>query len=182
VHSACVEPLRVNTRGVATACSKAHVMVFMKGTPQEAKCKFSRKVVRVFLMGRSECTPHKLRGVVPWAWPTVVHADHQVGLLTTAGVTFSAFNILNDDAVRQGLKKFSSWPTFPQVRNMRSNLAYRVVYHGCTSKTHTACSDLRRGQVGWRPRHSGRDGFRRPDPRIAACPQHEQYVVAESCA
>lgn len=28
---------------------------------------------------------------------------------------YQTFDILNDDDVRQGLKKFSNWPTYPQV-------------------------------------------------------------------
>jgi len=38
-----------------------------------------------------------------------------VSLLNEQGVKFSTFDILNDDEVRQGLKKFSDWPTFPQL-------------------------------------------------------------------
>ena len=30
-------------------------------------------------------------------------------------VSFSTFDILTDDEVRQGLKAFSNWPTYPQV-------------------------------------------------------------------
>lgn len=37
-----------------------------------------------------------------------------VALLREYGVEFDTFDILSDDAVRQGLKKFSDWPTFPQ--------------------------------------------------------------------
>lgn len=38
-----------------------------------------------------------------------------VGLLREKGVRYGFFNILADDEVRQGLKEFSEWPTFPQV-------------------------------------------------------------------
>lgn len=38
-----------------------------------------------------------------------------VSLLRERGVRYGFFNILADDEVRQGLKKFSDWPTFPQV-------------------------------------------------------------------
>lgn len=31
------------------------------------------------------------------------------------GVTFGHFDILSDDAVREGLKKYSNWPTYPQL-------------------------------------------------------------------
>ena len=38
-----------------------------------------------------------------------------VSLLRENGVRYGFFNILADDEVRQGLKKFSDWPTFPQL-------------------------------------------------------------------
>ena len=38
-----------------------------------------------------------------------------VSMLRERGVRYGFFNILADDEVRQGLKKFSDWPTFPQV-------------------------------------------------------------------
>ena len=38
-----------------------------------------------------------------------------VGLLNKQGVHFSSFNILSDNSVRQGLKEYSNWPTFPQL-------------------------------------------------------------------
>lgn len=60
----------------------APVMLFMKGTPQEPQCGFSRKMV---------------------------------GLLRDNGVRYGFFNILKDDDVRQGLKEFSNWPTYPQL-------------------------------------------------------------------
>lgn len=60
----------------------APVMLFMKGTSEEPKCGFSRKMV---------------------------------ALLQEQDLKFSSFDILADDAVRQGLKTFSDWPTFPQL-------------------------------------------------------------------
>lgn len=35
--------------------------------------------------------------------------------LQKEGVTFGTFDILTDEAVRQGLKEYSNWPTYPQV-------------------------------------------------------------------
>ncbi|RHZ24645.1 hypothetical protein DYB37_012528 [Aphanomyces astaci] len=58
------------------------VMVFMKGSPNEPKCGFSRKTI---------------------------------GLLKDENIECGTFDILTDDTVRQGLKVFSNWPTFPQV-------------------------------------------------------------------
>ncbi|KAG0015360.1 Glutaredoxin 3 [Podila clonocystis] len=36
-------------------------------------------------------------------------------ILTAQNIRFSSFNILADDEVRQAMKAFSDWPTFPQV-------------------------------------------------------------------
>ncbi|KAK9802904.1 hypothetical protein WJX73_003852 [Symbiochloris irregularis] len=38
-----------------------------------------------------------------------------VGALRKTGIPFGTFDILEDEAVRQGLKKFSDWPTYPQL-------------------------------------------------------------------
>lgn len=38
-----------------------------------------------------------------------------VGLLRDESIRYGFFNILADDDVRQGLKAFSEWPTFPQL-------------------------------------------------------------------
>lgn len=45
---------------------------------------------------------------------TIVH------LLNEHGVEFDHFDILEDEEVRQGLKKFSNWPTYPQVSQKAS--------------------------------------------------------------
>jgi Grx4 family monothiol glutaredoxin len=58
------------------------VMLFMKGTPSQPRCGFSRTIVQ---------------------------------LLQEAHVNFSSFDILGDEEVRQGLKTYSDWPTFPQL-------------------------------------------------------------------
>ncbi|KAE8590276.1 hypothetical protein XENTR_v10018003 [Xenopus tropicalis] len=59
----------------------APCMLFMKGSPQEPRCGFSRQIV---------------------------------ALLNDQKVQFSSFDILSDEEVRQGLKTFSNWPTYPQ--------------------------------------------------------------------
>ncbi|KAH8822687.1 glutaredoxin [Flagelloscypha sp. PMI_526] len=38
-----------------------------------------------------------------------------VALLQDHSIDFSSFDILEDEAVRQGLKKLNDWPTFPQL-------------------------------------------------------------------
>ena len=38
-----------------------------------------------------------------------------VQVLSHVGVPFQSYNILDDMELRQGLKDFSNWPTFPQL-------------------------------------------------------------------
>ncbi|KAL2122628.1 hypothetical protein VTJ04DRAFT_3083 [Mycothermus thermophilus] len=67
---------------LAELVKAAPVMLFMKGTPSEPKCGFSRQIV---------------------------------GILREHSVKYGFFNILADDDVRQGLKEFADWPTYPQL-------------------------------------------------------------------
>lgn len=38
-----------------------------------------------------------------------------IGILNDTGLPYETFDILTDEEVRQGLKTFSNWPTYPQV-------------------------------------------------------------------
>ena len=38
-----------------------------------------------------------------------------VGILKQTGVSFESYNILADPELREGLKEYSSWPTYPQL-------------------------------------------------------------------
>lgn len=38
-----------------------------------------------------------------------------VGVLKEVGVPFSSHNILADGEIREGLKEYANWPTFPQL-------------------------------------------------------------------
>ncbi|MQM18227.1 hypothetical protein Taro_051215 [Colocasia esculenta] len=58
------------------------VMLFMKGTPEQPRCGFSRKAVEIVQQEK---------------------------------VKFEAFDILSDEEVRQGLKVFSNWSSYPQL-------------------------------------------------------------------
>ncbi|XP_060027064.1 glutaredoxin-3 [Erinaceus europaeus] len=62
--------------------NRAAVVLFMKGSKQEAKCGFSRQMLEI---------------------------------LDGTGVDFETFDVLEDEEVRQGLKVFSNWPTYPQL-------------------------------------------------------------------
>ncbi|XP_038267076.1 glutaredoxin-3 isoform X1 [Dermochelys coriacea] len=60
----------------------APCMVFIKGSPQEPRCGFSRQMVEI---------------------------------LNKHNILFSSFDIFSDEEVRQGLKTYSNWPTYPQL-------------------------------------------------------------------
>mgnify|MGYP000955714419 CR=1 FL=1 len=61
------------------------VMLFMKGTAQFPMCGFSGRAIQIL----------KACGVDPKSVVTV--------------------NVLEDDAIRQGIKEYSNWPTIPQL-------------------------------------------------------------------
>jgi len=63
--------------------NSAPVLLFMKGSKSEPKCKFSTAIVN---------------------------------LLNDIGAEFSTFDILQDQVVREKLKIYSNWPTYPQVK------------------------------------------------------------------
>ena len=65
---------------------KSHpVVVYMKGTPRFPMCGFSGRAIQIL----------KAVGVDPRTLKTV--------------------NVLEDDAIRQGIKEYSNWPTIPQL-------------------------------------------------------------------
>lgn len=47
--------------------------------------------------------------------PKCGFSRQMVGILREHQVRFGFFDILKDNSVREGLKKFSDWPTFPQI-------------------------------------------------------------------
>ncbi len=47
--------------------------------------------------------------------PQCGFSSRVAGVLNYMGVTFSDVNVLADEAVRQGIKDFSDWPTIPQL-------------------------------------------------------------------
>jgi monothiol glutaredoxin len=48
-------------------------------------------------------------------FPACGFSNTVVQILKKEGASFETFNILADAEVRQGLKDYSSWPTFPQL-------------------------------------------------------------------
>jgi monothiol glutaredoxin len=48
-------------------------------------------------------------------FPACGFSNTVVQILKKEGATFETFNILADAEIRQGLKDYSSWPTYPQL-------------------------------------------------------------------
>ena len=48
-------------------------------------------------------------------FPQCGFSNQAVQLLQDCGAEFGSFDVLSDDAMRQGIKEYSSWPTIPQL-------------------------------------------------------------------
>ena len=48
-------------------------------------------------------------------FPQCGFSANTVAILKHLGKSFSTFDILQDPEIRQGLKEYSNWPTFPQL-------------------------------------------------------------------
>lgn len=72
-------------QAIEKAVASAPVVLFMKGTPETPQCGFSRASIQI--LGLQSVDPNK----------------------------FAAFNVLEDDELRSGIKEFSDWPTIPQL-------------------------------------------------------------------
>ncbi len=70
---------------IDAAVKKDPLVIFMKGTPDAPMCGFSRAVCQVM----------EVQGV-----------DRS---------KMAAYNCLEDEELRQGIKEYSEWPTIPQV-------------------------------------------------------------------
>ena len=47
--------------------------------------------------------------------PQCGFSSRVAGVLNFMGIEFSDINVLADDAIRQGIKDYSDWPTIPQL-------------------------------------------------------------------
>ncbi|ETN36377.1 Grx4 family monothiol glutaredoxin [Cyphellophora europaea CBS 101466] len=70
---------------ISRAIESAPVVLFMKGTPDNPQCGFSRASVQ--MLGENGVDPEK----------------------------FAAYNVLEDPELRSGIKEYSEWPTIPQL-------------------------------------------------------------------
>jgi len=130
---------------------KAPAMLFIKGSPGEERCGFSRTIV---------------------------------GLLQSQGVTFETFDILSDDAVREGLKKFSNWPTFPQFYVKGELIGGLDILQGPSmhsSETRAHMRHPRRDDRRRRPQGTARTlrNTRQPAPGIVRATMLLTYPVSE---
>lgn len=48
-------------------------------------------------------------------FPQCGFSNRAVSILNHLGVEFASVDVLQDQAVRQGIKEFSDWPTIPQL-------------------------------------------------------------------
>ena len=49
------------------------------------------------------------------AFPMCGFSARVVEILTKLGVKFGSVNVLESDEIREGIKKYSNWPTIPQL-------------------------------------------------------------------
>ena len=47
--------------------------------------------------------------------PQCGFSSRVAGVLNYAGIDYSDVNVLADEAIRQGIKEYSDWPTIPQL-------------------------------------------------------------------
>ena len=47
--------------------------------------------------------------------PACWFSESAAAILVNAGIYFESFDIYSDEDIRQGIKLYSSWPTFPQL-------------------------------------------------------------------
>ncbi|KAG5855330.1 hypothetical protein ANANG_G00047970 [Anguilla anguilla] len=135
--------------------SAAPCMLFMKGSPQEPRCGFSRQIVQILkehnvyvngeLLGGLDIIKEMAEsGDLETTCPKAVTLEHRlksiinkspvmlfmkgnkevakcgfsrqiIELMNGSGVDYDTFDILQDEEVRQGLKTYSNWPTYPQL-------------------------------------------------------------------
>ena len=48
-------------------------------------------------------------------FPQCGFSNTAVQILTATGCEFEVFDVFTDEAIRQGIKDFSDWPTIPQL-------------------------------------------------------------------
>lgn len=83
---------------------------FSSGTPETSKEELFKR-----LEGLVKSAPVMLFMKGTPSAPQCGFSRQTVGLLRERSIRYGFFNILADDEVRQGLKEYADWPTFPQL-------------------------------------------------------------------
>ena len=76
----------IDNDDLKTLVNSNKLMLFIKGTPEAPRCGFTGQLINLL---------------------TTLNLHHPRH--------YSTFNILQDQRVREGLKKWSQWPTYPQI-------------------------------------------------------------------
>ncbi|XP_059609878.1 glutaredoxin 3 [Phlebotomus argentipes] len=94
----------VQIAAFTSKCEKlAGVATSEKGKLEERlKALISRHPVMIFMKGDRSA-------------PRCGFSKQLIAIVNETGVSYDTFDILTDEDVRQGLKTFSDWPTYPQV-------------------------------------------------------------------
>ena len=79
--------------------NKAPLMIFMKGDPKVTE--YIRKTRQSFKLY--------------FQTPKCGFSRQLMEIMAETNLEFETFDIFSDEDVRQGLKSFSNWPTYPQV-------------------------------------------------------------------
>lgn len=81
----CAEQMSAQER-IRKMIEEHQVLLFMKGTPERPRCGFSKQIGQLLLEE-----------------------------LELPRARLATFDVLTDEAIRQGVKEYSQWPTFPQL-------------------------------------------------------------------
>jgi Grx4 family monothiol glutaredoxin len=86
VHNSAAADTKTVRQRVEKMISEHPILLFMKGTPERPRCGFSQQIVQLL-----------------------------VGDLKLPRASLATFDVLTDEQVRQEVKAYSQWPTFPQL-------------------------------------------------------------------
>jgi glutaredoxin-related protein len=95
---------------------QSHVMLFMKGTPSRPECGFSSKIVQILKdhdITYGSFNSESLSPLSTWLPHIKMFGSFEN---FSSGLTVRTLaSVFDDEEVRQGLKVYSNWPTFPQL-------------------------------------------------------------------
>ncbi|CAK1579283.1 unnamed protein product [Parnassius mnemosyne] len=103
---------RVDGADVSQITSKVKSLSFGKSTPttitpkqpleERLKALINKHTVMIFMKGNRDA-------------PRCGFSRTLIQIINETGVQYDTFDILTDEEVRQGLKEYSDWPTYPQL-------------------------------------------------------------------